>query len=143
MRVREVMKEDVKTINENATVKEAAQEMKTNKIGGLLVMDSNEDVIGIITERDILEKVAVEDILSKDVKIKQIMTKKVITIDPDAFIEDAADLMNKNKIKKLPVLWQNKVVGIITATELIAAENTIIEKLSNIFPIERKEGAGA
>ena len=133
MLVKEVMNRDVKTIRPSDTVKNAAIIMNENGIGSLVVVSGAGHVIGIITERDILTDVVATGKSAEDVKVEEIMTKDLITVSPEKSLEDAADLMTNNKIKKLPVMEGDKLVGIVTATDLICYEKKLIEKISNIL----------
>lgn len=138
MKVREVMETNVEFVDEERNMVEAAQLMVKKNIGCLIVVKGHE-IKGIITERDILKNAKG---ICGEILIKNIMTKKVVTINADALIEDAAELMRENKIKKLPVIEKGNVVGIITATDLIAYQDKLVEKLAEILPFERKELIG-
>jgi CBS domain-containing protein len=113
MKVSEAMNKAV-TIESDMKLKQVAGIMSDRKIGSLIVLD-NEKIAGIITERDILKNVG-----RLDSKVVSIMSKNVITIDADENINNAALLMAKNKIKRLPVVKKGKLAGIITATDVIA-----------------------
>lgn len=123
MRVREIMKH-IKTIPSSASVRDAAKKMDEGKMGSLVVVDGKK-ISGIITERDILQKVTVLNKLPSKVPVSEIMTSKVLTIKPDEFIDDAVYVMIKNKIKKLPVVEDGEVVGIITSTDIVANSDEI------------------
>jgi len=109
MKVKEVMK-NPKIIAPSSNIREAASIMNKNRIGSLIVTNEKK-VIGIITERDILAKVTATNKLPSKVLVEEIMTPKVITISPDQYIDDAVYLMLKHKIKKLPVVEENKLVN--------------------------------
>ena len=126
MKVREIQR-NVKTIDSDSTVKEAAILMSKYSIGSLVVVNSKKKVVGIITERDIMEKVNAKDRLASKVRVEDIMTSKVITIDSNALLDDAVYLMIKNKIKKLPVLDNGQLVGIITSTDVVANSSDVGE----------------
>ena len=126
MKVREIQR-NVKTIDSDSTVKEAAILMSKHSIGSLVVVNSKKKVVGIITERDIMEKVNARDKLASRIRVEDIMTSKVITIDSNALIDDAVYLMIKNKIKKLPVLDNGQLVGIITSTDIVANSSDVGE----------------
>jgi len=130
MRIKEIMKK-CRTISEDMDVREAAKIMNKHHIGSLVVIDEkegyNEALIGIITERDILEKVTAANKLPSKVLVKDVMTKKVITIGPEEYIDDAVYLMIQNKIKKLPVLDGCEIVGIITSTDIVANSSEVGE----------------
>jgi len=112
MRIKEIMKETL-TVSSKITIKDAAKEMADNEIGSLVVVDEN-DVIGILTERDIIRNIS-----NLKEKISKIMSEQVVSIDEEENIDNAAELMAKNKIKHLPVTKDEEVVGIITTTDLI------------------------
>jgi CBS domain-containing protein len=126
MKIKEITK-SVKTISPGDTVKEAASVMSRHNIGSLVVVNSNKKVVGIVTERDIIEKVNARDKLASRVRIEDIMTSKVITIDANALIDDAVYLMVKHRIKKLPVLDNNELVGIVTSTDIVANSSEVGE----------------
>lgn len=139
MLVKDVMNKQVKTIYKEASIQEAVRIMTENRIGSLIVVE-NKRLIGIITERDILTKVVAKSIPT-DTKVKEIMVSKVISITPDKHIEDAAELMTKNKIKKIPVVFNNKLIGIVTATDLVAAEPKLLEQIGELIIFTKKEKA--
>ncbi len=126
MKIKEIMRR-VRTISPDSTIKEAACLMNQNKIGCLVVSDKNNDLKGIITERDILQKVTAIDKLPSKMAVKQIMSKEIITIESGALLDDAVYLMMKNKIKKLPVIENDELVGIITATDIVAHSTEVGE----------------
>ena len=127
MFVKEVMKKNIKTTTSDNTVFEAAQIMKTNNIGSLVVV--NDTLEGIITERDILNKVVAENKNPQQVKISDVMSTQVITIAPDRDMEEACDLMATHKIKRLPVVFGDEVVGIITSTDVVAILSSAIKEV--------------
>lgn len=123
MRIKEVMR-PVKTISSDATAKEAAKKMDEGRIGSLVVVNGKK-IAGIVTERDILSKVTAQNKIPSKIQISEIMTSKVITADPEDYIDDAVYLMIKHKIKKLPVMENGELVGIITSTDIIAHSDEI------------------
>ncbi len=133
MQVKEAMNKGVKIIAPGATVREAAQIMSKYRIGSLVVVEGSGKIAGLITERDILDDVVAAGKRSDDVKVEDAMTKDLVTISEDATLEDAAALMSKNKIKKLPVVKEGGLVGIITASDLIAYEEKLIESLASLL----------
>ena len=126
MKIKEITK-SVKTISPEDTVKEAASVMSRHNIGSLVVVNSKKKVVGIVTERDIIEKVNAKDKLASRVRIDDIMTPKVITIDANALLDDAVYLMVKHRIKKLPVLEDNELIGIVTSTDIVANSSEVGE----------------
>jgi len=138
MLVGEIMNRKVKVIDLNATVKEAAEIMNRHRIGSLIVME-NSELKGIITERDLLKTLAGGK-EPDTVSVKDIMTKDVIVISPNTDIEDAAEIMTRHKIKKLPVVSKGILVGIVTASDLIAFEDKLLKKLASLMIVSRRTG---
>ena len=121
------MKKDIKTVSSKHNVFDAAKIMADNDIGSLVVVD---DVLkGIVTERDVLNKIVAKDKNPKDVKVGEIMTRNVISIGPDKDMEVACDLMAKHRIKRLPVVFGDEVVGIITSTDVVAMLSSVIKEV--------------
>jgi CBS domain-containing protein len=111
------MKKGIITIDSNDTIKNACNLYKDNKIGSLLVIE-NKDVVGIVTERDIIERTICLDKDPKTTPIKEIMSGNVKTVDVDDRINYAVDILRENNIKKLPVTENGELVGIITVTDI-------------------------
>lgn len=120
MKVKDIMTKNVKTISPNATMEEAAQEMRKNKIGCLVVVEG-EKPIGIITERDLAYKIIAQG-KNLETKVKEVMSSDLKTIDKDANIKQAARLMASHVIRRLPVVEKGKLVGIVTIDDIMRAE---------------------
>ena len=121
MKVSDIMKKAVVVDDSSITLKQAAKIMTERKIGSLIILKEDK-IIGILTESDV-----VKDIDSINKKLSELMSKDIISIDKNSIIEDAARLMRQNKIKRLPVLDGNSLVGIITATDIIQSSNELNE----------------
>lgn len=143
MLVKEIMTEEVKTVSSKSTIQEAAKTMSEYGIGCLIVIDRS-NLAGIITERDILRKVVSQDKLPSEIPVSKIMTKEVVVVGPDATIEDAADAMTERKIKRLPVVSDDRLVGIVTAVDIVAAEPRMMEQIAKLvlFNLKKKLAAG-
>jgi len=131
---------NVVTLQENATVHEAVQLLNKHKIGCLIVL-SNEQIHGIITERDLLERVLEQCKNPRQTRVTEVMTRKVITGTPSMDVFEATRLMFKLRVKKLPITENNKLVGIVTLTDIARATSIdqrtigLIEQLSNMHII--------
>ncbi len=147
MLVKHIMKRNVLVLTEDATVKDVLDLMVENHAGSVVIVDkeTGKKVIGIVTEYDVLSKI-VNERRSLETPVKEIMTRNVITTTPDTPIEKAAEIMTENRIKKLPVVENDELVGIITVTDIVASgvklEDAIIEKLAKWFPVRRKTEVG-
>lgn len=102
-------------------VTEAAKTMKKNRIGSLIVIDGNEQVIGVITERDLVHRVLGENKDPKTTKIGEVMSKNIITVGPYVSLIEALKIMRKNDVRRLPVTRNKKLVGILTEREIATA----------------------
>ncbi len=131
--IKDIMTKNVATVGVNQTAVEAAELMKSKKISCLIVVE-NEAPVGIITERDIVWRIVAQR-LSYDVKVSEIMTKKLVTVDPDISIKEAARTMSSNKIRRLPIVKQNKLVGIVVASDFVrnAGKTTMSEEILDAF----------
>jgi len=135
MLVEEVMSRDIISVDSNKTVFEACKIYKEKKVGSLVVMNKN-ITVGIVTERDTIEKLI---LLKKDpnkTKIREIMSPNIITVHALSPIDKAAKIMKEKNIKKLPVILNNKIVGIITETDLsrtIDIYSQAVDEFTNFY----------
>lgn len=127
--VKDIMTKEVITIEANKTVFEAAKVMSEKDLSCLIVVIKAFPV-GILTERDIVRRIVAKR-ASPDTKITEVMTKNLITVEPETSLREAARIMSTNKIRRLPVLKQNKLVGIIAASDFVrnAGKKTTVEEI--------------
>lgn len=117
--INKIMTKSPMTISKTKTIKQAAMLMKKAKVGALPVIEKKE-IIGIITERDILNNVIVKDILPSTVKVGDIMTTSVVTIAGGLPYYEALSVMSLNKIKKVLVIDnKGELSGILTETDVL------------------------
>ncbi|MCX6821973.1 MAG: CBS domain-containing protein [Candidatus Aenigmarchaeota archaeon] len=140
MLVKEAMTKNVIVVNPDATIKDAAKIMTQQRVGSLLVIEGNK-LVGIITELDIIWKVVAGDLNPKITLVRDVMTKQVVSVKANQTLEDATQIMVENSIKKLPVLESDKLVGIITATDLISVQPKMIDALAKLLLFEEKKPA--
>jgi len=128
MYVKEIMRSDVKTARPDSSVREVVEKMNRFGIGSIIVVQERRPV-GIITERDILQKV-VEHCLDPNLcKAKDIMTTPAITAKEELTADEAANLMATHKFRRIPIVRDNELVGIITATDLIEKNPLLVQHL--------------
>jgi len=127
--VKDLMTESVITIDLSKTVFDAAVLMGEKELGCLIVKDDNTPV-GIVTERDFVRRV-VSKKTPLDAKMSEIMSKPLITIDPDSSLRDGARLMIEKQIRRLPVVKENKLVGILVASDFARhlSKKTVTEEI--------------
>ncbi len=131
LNVEDVMVEEVVTVEADATVQEAVELMNKHEIGCLVVVLRGKPV-GIITERDMLKRVLAKSIDPEKIKVSEIMSAPLIMGKPEMEIEDAARLMFKTKIKKLPVVQKGRLIGLVTLTDLTRFQPQIIRILKKL-----------
>jgi len=130
-RVSDIMSTRLESIRTSESAKEAAKKMLDKNVSSLIVVDEDGQAIGIITERDIARGVCIHDVLSKEFKVRHLMTSPLSTIDPTLSAEMAANRMLQDKVRHLIVKEDDKTVGIVTATNFIDYLN---EQLDPINP---------
>ena len=121
----DVMTKSVISVDAALTVNETAKMMEDAKVGAVIVMEDNVPV-GIVTDRDFSVKVAAHAYQITE-PVKQIMSSPLFSINSDESVRIAADLMHERKIRKLPVIDDENVVGIITATDIVNLLATSVE----------------
>ena len=115
--VRDIMEKNVITIDINETANHAANQMKENDISFLVIIENGKPV-GVVSERDFVQKLCINNENSSDVKISDIMSYKFRWVNPTTKIEDAIQKMLNNNIRRLLILDDEKLVGVITQTDL-------------------------
>ncbi|HEU04723.1 MAG TPA: CBS domain-containing protein [Nitrosopumilus sp.] len=115
--IRDIMEKNVITIGLDKTVLDAACFMKENEISFLVVL-KNEEPIGVVTESDFVRKLVANDKVASKVPLSEIMSYKFRSVGPSTEIEDAVQKMFNNKIRRLLVVDDGKLVGVITQTDL-------------------------
>ncbi len=112
-----IMTRDIVTANSRRTVFEAAVTMTERRVGCLIVI-SGDHPVGIITERNVLRRVVAAGLDPKAVTVAEIMSKPLVTTSPDTTVRDAARMMVKQGVRRLPVVEDERLVGILTSTDL-------------------------
>lgn len=122
----EIMSTNPVTISGDATVAEAAAEMRDRDIGSLVVLEDGRPT-GIVTERDVVSKVAAEDRPAKKTTVREIMSSPLVAIHPHQEVADAAKVMASRNIRRLPVIKEGKLVGMLTENDIIRVWPQLIE----------------
>lgn len=124
--VHDAMTSNVLTVGPQTSVADAALLMTRFKIGSLIIK-SNSEPEGLITESDIISKVVSKDIKASEITIGEIMTKNLIIIHPGSELNEAARLMGKNNIRRLPVVNNGILVGILTSSDVLMVSPELTE----------------
>jgi len=116
--VRDIMSKDVKVVRPDTTAQEVVATMSKFDISSIIVVQS-ERPVGIITLRDVLTKMVVQCLAPRALTARQIMSSPLLTINESATVEEAARLMAQKKVKTLPVMDNDKLVGVLTFTDIV------------------------
>ncbi|MFA5056123.1 MAG: CBS domain-containing protein [Dehalococcoidia bacterium] len=124
----------VETISPKVTIYEALEKMAQKDIGALVVME-NKKVVGIVSERDYARKIILKGKNSKKTLVKEIMTSKLVSTNPNASVEEAMVLMTGKHVRHLPVFEKSKFVGIISIGDvmksIVSNKDFLIDQLSD------------
>ena len=124
--VREVMSKKPKTGGPEMSVQQAARTMRSAKVGSLIIIEDGRP-IGILTERDILTKVVAEGKSASELKVSQVMSSPVVTARPDDKVSAAAKRMSQMRMRRLPVVDEGELVGMLTENDILHLSPGLIE----------------
>ncbi|MEW9123272.1 MAG: CBS domain-containing protein [Thermotaleaceae bacterium] len=125
MKVRELMTKDVSFANPNTSVEQIAKQMKELDVGCIPVCDADKHALGIVTDRDIVLRSVSQG--NNQHRAQEIMSDKLIFATPDMDAHEAADLMARNQVRRLPVVEKGKLVGILAIGDL-ATQNIYVNE---------------
>lgn len=131
LKVEDVMVKEVITLDEGSTIKEASDIMNKFEIGCLIITEKGK-AVGILTERDLLKRVVSQAKNPKRTIVSTIMSQPIIVVEPEMDLEEAAKLMFKMKIKKLPVVKDGQLLGLVTLTDLARFQPQMIRILKKL-----------
>jgi CBS domain-containing protein len=123
--VKDIMSKDLVTISKERSALDAAKIMTDKGVSSLIVL-SGDQPVGIVTERDFIKKICLKELQLSEVQIGHIMSKIRTYATPDTSIEVAVQRMINNRIRRLPIIDDDKVVGIVTVTDLAKHLRTIL-----------------
>lgn len=135
--VRDIMNSPVVSASPNDTIHDIAKKMKEENIGSIVIMEKDKPV-GIVTDWDIVTKAIVNDSKPSQIKAKDVM-KEIYTIESEESITEAARLLRKHNIKRLGVVYKNRLAGIISSSDVIAVTPDLVEIVSEKAAIIRGE----
>jgi CBS domain-containing protein len=131
-KVKDVMVSDPITIDADRSVKETAIAM--DRFGrGCVLVSSGGKVVGMVTERDLVRRALTKAVGITRVKVKTLMSSPLIVIDPEARVEDAAKVMAQNRVRRLPVVSDQGLVGLITVTDIARSLAVQLEYSNALF----------
>ncbi|MCW4055030.1 MAG: CBS domain-containing protein [Candidatus Bathyarchaeota archaeon] len=128
IKAEDVMVTEVAIMDENISAKKAAELMAREDLSAIIVTVEGK-AKGIVTERDILKRIVAEDKNARKTKVKEIMSSPLVTIKPSTSLEEAARLMFEKKIKNLPVVHENRLIGLINLNDICRLQPEILRIL--------------
>lgn len=129
--VQNIMVSNVITTEKHALVIDAVKIMNQHGIGCLVAME-NGSPVGIVTERDLLKRVLGQSKNPKKIRVQEVMSSPLIVAKPDMDIEKVTRLMFDRKIKKLPIVEDGKLVGLVTFTDLLRFQPSLIRVVKEL-----------
>ncbi|MCK4475644.1 MAG: CBS domain-containing protein [Methanophagales archaeon] len=127
LEVGDVMTPQVVTEDEEVPVTKISMDMEVSGIGSVVITKEGKP-IGIITDRDIATKVIMRNRRPSEIKAKEIMSSPLTTIEPEASIEKACELLAENGIRRLPVIEDDKLVGVISVRNILTRNPACVSK---------------
>ena len=128
LKAENVMTTEVAVMNESESVKKAVEVMAQEGLSAVIVTVEGK-AVGIVTERDILKRIVAEDKDARKTKLKGIMSSPLVTIEPSTNLEEAARLMFEKKMKNLPVVHENRLIGLINLQDICLFQPEILKLL--------------
>ncbi len=128
--VGEFMTKDVVEVTPGTTAKQCAEVMAAEKVSSAIVTENNA-ISGIVTEKDLARKIVAKGLDANRILVKDIMATELVTVEPETTLYDAILIINRKKIKHLPVVKGNIVLGIITAMEILKVQPAYMELLAS------------
>jgi CBS domain-containing protein len=123
MKVKDIMTKDVACVGSEDTVEQAAQLMKQYHVGSIPVCRQKQ-VVGIVTDRDITLRVTAQKQSTADRKVSEVMSSNPVLGNPEMDVREAAKLMSRQQIRRLPVIEQNKLVGIVALGDISVSQES-------------------
>ena len=141
-RVRDAMTEDPRSIGASEPVVDAARLMREQHVGSLPVTD-NEKLVGMITDRDITTRVVAEAADPKMISVGDVYSRDLISVEPDQDLDEALRLMARHQVRRLPVIENGSLVGIVAQADIALRENEkmtgeLVEAISEPSAGERR-----
>ncbi len=142
--ISEIVNKDVKVIEQEQNIFDVSKVMIDNNVGSVVIIDHNENrnPVGIVTERDVVRIVSTFSLADLEVPVRKLMSSPLITLSHNASVLDAMKLMYERKIRRVIILEENNLAGIVTEHDifqlLMSNKELITTVISSDFPIPQK-----
>ncbi|WP_432401772.1 CBS domain-containing protein [Wukongibacter sp. M2B1] len=141
MKVKDLMTRNVTIASTDSSIAEVAQSMKNLDVGSIPVCDNSKNVVGIVTDRDIVLRSVAEGSNVKDTKAQTVMSTQIVSVSPDTDVHEAADIMAKQQIRRLPVVENGKLVGIVAIGDFATQNIYVNEAGDALSDISKPDGS--
>ena len=131
LKVKDVMVTNVVTVDVGVNVRKAVERMNNQEIGCLVVLEKG-NFAGILTERDVLKRIVAKARNPEKTLVGDVMSKPLIVVDPEAGLEEALELMFKKRVKKLTVVKDKELVGLVTMTDIARIHTAMVEHMKRL-----------
>jgi len=138
MKVRDIMTQKVTCVNPESKVIEAAQLMQKHNVGSIPVVDRS-GIVGIVTDRDIIVRNIAHGKNPGDTPVRDVMTGQVITASPDMEVDEVTKLMSEKQIRRVPVVENNMVVGMLALGDLATDNRFTMEASEALSEISKQK----
>jgi CBS domain-containing protein len=109
------------TVTPGTTVAQIAQQLSTRRIGSVLVMGAHDDVTGIVSERDLVRAMSLHGAAALELGARHVMTREVVTCDPDDSIDHIMETMTRGRFRHLPVVRHGALLGVVSIGDVVKA----------------------
>ena len=136
IKISDAMTRNPVAVSKNTLLPKCARIMLSNNVGALIIKEGKK-LLGIITEKDIVEEAVAKELNIKKTMAKDIMTSGIITIAPEADLSKAVEIMNRENVRRLPVVKNNHLVGLITVRDVLHAQPKLYKKVHDYLVSKR------
>ncbi len=136
--VRDIMNSPVVSTSADTTIRDLAIKMKDERVGSIVVTNKKGDPDGVVTDWDIVSGAVIQDVKPSMIKAKDVM-QKLYTIEGEEGVTEAARILRQHRIKRLGVVYKGRLVGIISASDVIAVTPDLVDVISEKAAIIRGE----
>ncbi len=135
MQVREIMSRDVVKINPEESVEVAARALTHYNIGFLPVCSDSGKLCGLVTDRDLVTRCIAGNLSPAQTKVREVMTGRILSVTPDMDVSVAAHLMGRQQVRRLPVVENDKLCGVVSLGDLAASEENTMDAADALWDI--------
>ncbi|WIV13857.1 CBS domain-containing protein [Proteiniborus sp. MB09-C3] len=139
LKIKDIMTKDVKTVSESCTIQEVAEHMRKLNVGSIPVCNESNKLVGMITDRDMVIR-GLTSGGDSNMPVSQVMSTNPVTIGPDTGVHEAARVMAKNQIRRLPVVENSEVIGIVSIGDLAIRDIYVNEAGDALSSISEQNG---